>query len=187
MNSTSYIEIVVIAIALAMDAFAVSIAGGSAKKLRMGEILRVAIFFGLFQAVMPIIGWAGGSLFAGLIESIDHWIAFGLLVLIGGKMLKEAFDEESEESIDLTKLIPIITLAIATSIDALAVGITFSVLDVSIWSASAIIGVVAFIFSLIGLYLGKGLGHLFGNRAEIVGGIVLIGIGTKILVEHFIS
>ncbi len=184
MNNTSVIEIVIIAIALAMDAFAVSIAGGTAKKLTAVEIMRVALFFGLFQAVMPIIGWAGGSIFSGFIESIDHWVAFGLLGLIGGKMLKEAFDDESDEAIDLTKMIPILTLAVATSIDALAVGITFSVLNVSIWSAAVIIGIVAFIFSVIGLYLGKGLGHIFGNRVEILGGVVLIGIGTKILIEH---
>jgi len=183
-NNSSYIEIIIIAVALAMDAFAVSIAGGSAKKLHIGEILKVALFFGLFQAVMPIIGWFGGSLISEKIEVFDHWIAFALLALIGGKMLKEAFDSESDETIDLTQMIPILTLAVATSIDALAVGITFSVLNVSIWSASVIIGLVAFGFSIIGLYLGKGLGHLFGNRVEIFGGVVLIGIGVKVLVEH---
>lgn len=185
MNSSSLIEIIIIAVGLAMDAFAVSITSGTImKKMHLRHILRIALFFGVFQALMPIIGWLGGTLFSEKIKTFDHWIAFVLLMLIGGKMLKEAFDSESEERFDPLNVYVLFTLAIATSIDALAVGVTFSLLEVSIWSAAAIIGVVAFAFSMIGVKVGSALGDRLGSRVEILGGILLMGIGIKILVEH---
>ncbi len=185
MTTASLIEILIIAIGLAMDAFAVAITSGTImKKMHLRHILRIALFFGVFQALMPIIGWLGGTLFSEKIQAFDHWIAFVLLVIIGGKMLKEAFNEESEERFDPLNIYVLFTLAIATSIDALAVGVTFSLLNVSIWSASAIIGIVAFIFSMIGVIIGSAVGDKLGSKVEILGGILLIGIGVKILIEH---
>lgn len=182
---TNLIEIVLIAIGLAMDAFAVSITSGTIiQKMRLRHAVRIALFFGFFQAMMPILGWLGGTLFSEVMETYDHWIAFVLLTLIGGKMFKEVFDEGDEASFNPLDVYVLFTLAVATSIDALAVGVTFSILDMTIWWAALIIGVITFGFSLLGVFLGKSLGEKLGNRVEIFGGVILIGIGTKILVEH---
>lgn len=185
MTVTTLIEIILISIGLAMDALAVSITSGSImQKMRLHHMFRIALFFGAFQAIMPIIGWLGGTLFTEYIKSIDHWIAFGLLAFIGGKMIKEALSNDEDERFDPLNVYILFTLAIATSIDALAVGITFSVLSITIWSAAAIIGVITFVISFLGVYLGKKLGDTLGSKMEIIGGIILIAIGTKILVEH---
>lgn len=180
-------EIVLIAVGLAMDAFAVSVASGTLiKNMHLRHSLRIALFFGFFQGIMPVIGWWGGSLFKDQIVAYDHWIAFGLLLIIGGKMIVESFDKESESFNPLDVYI-LFTLAIATSIDALAVGITFSVLGSSIFTSALIIGVITFVISLIGTRIGDRLGEKIGKKAELLGGITLIAIGTKILCEHLLG
>jgi len=182
------ISIFLIALGLAMDAFAVSLTIGmsTSKKEKWEMALKASIFFGGFQGFMPFIGWAIGISFADYIQEIDHWVAFILLVVIGGKMIFEAIKEDDingkEEKGYSNKRF--IVLAIATSIDALAVGISFAFLNVNILSAIIIIAIVTFIFCMIGVYLGKALGKIFGSKAEVLGGIILIIIGIKILIEH---
>ena len=183
----SLFSIFMIGIGLSMDAFAVSIARGMTMKKE--DLLRYALtlgfFFGVFQAVMPLIGWWAGSYFQEFIASIDHWIAFGLLAIIGGNMIRESLrgEEEACEDKSLT-LKTILILAVATSIDALAVGISFAFLQVHIWTAIIVIGVTTFVLSFIAVYLGNRLGDLLEKYAGILGGIILILIGTKILLEH---
>lgn len=188
-----------IAVALAMDAFSVSVTSGIIfKRIHLWGMVKTGIFFGVFQFLMPCIGYLLGSAFSALITACDHWIAFGLLGVIGGKMIYDSVKGEDEESKDIknpldNKLLTI--LAIATSIDALAIGVTFATVGMSVAGAistaslslvvsAAIIGVVAFVLSAIGVFLGGKCGDLFGNKAEILGGLVLIGIGLKILIEH---
>ncbi|BAQ60276.1 hypothetical protein GM3708_682 [Geminocystis sp. NIES-3708] len=180
------ITIFLTSVGLAMDAFAVSIGGGiSIKKLTLKDYFIIATFFGGFQFIMPILGWVGGLFFREFIISFDHWIAFGLLSLIGGKMLMESFqEEEEEEGTDFRNLYVLLTLAIATSIDALAVGLTFSVIKTPIVEASTIIGIITFFICFFGVFIGNKFGHLFEKQAEMMGGIILIGIGVKILIEH---
>jgi manganese efflux pump family protein len=181
------LQIVFIAIGLAADAFAVSVSSGAIiVKLRLHHALRIAFFFGAFQAIMPWIGWKIGSLASDLIRSIDHWLAFVILSIIGGKMIYESFllKEEVEEADNPLNLYVLLSLAVATSIDALAVGVTFSFLDVSIYEPVLIIGAVTFLLSLAGTYIGEFFGHIFENRIELAGGLILIGIGCKILIEH---
>ncbi|MEE0845190.1 MAG: manganese efflux pump MntP family protein [Eggerthellaceae bacterium] len=185
-----FVELTLIAVGLSMDAFAVSVCKGlGMRRLNLRYALVIALFFGGFQALMPLAGWALGAGFQSLIEPVDHWIAFALLAFIGGKMLWDAFRGEGEdegastasERLDLRE---ILMLAIATSIDALAVGVSFAFLNVDIVPAVSLIGVITFVLSLAGV----GIGHVFGARFEkpatIVGGVVLIVIGTKILLEH---
>ena len=182
MSHSALIEIVLIAIGLSMDAFAVSITSGTlVKKMHLHHILRIALFFGLFQGIMPLIGWWGGSFFSERVSLYSDWIAFTLLVLIGGKMLKDAFSESDTASFNPLKVSILFSLAIATSIDALAVGITFSLLAITIWWAALIIGSITFCFSIVGVVLGQRIGEAFGNRVEIFGGLILIGIGVKVL------
>lgn len=188
----SGMEIWLVAIGLAMDCFAVSIASGILlKHIRLRPMLVMAFFFGLFQALMPLIGWIGAGLFSHLIENIDHWIAFGILAFLGGRMIKESFeDEECRHEYDPTRLKVILTLAVATSIDALAIGVSFAFLGVrgvsAILPPIGIIGLVSFILSLVGLLIGIrfGCGIARKLRAELWGGIILVFIGTKILIEH---
>ncbi len=181
-----FITIFVIAVGLAMDAFAVSIASGvTLKCFQVKPAFRVAVFFGGFQALMPVLGWIAGSSFQKYIQAFDHWIAFGLLSFIGGKMIYESFViKEAESKCDPNNLTTIFILAIATSIDALAVGLSFSVLRVQIITPVIIIGIVTFLLSLVGVYIGGKFGSLFENKIELIGGLVLISIGSKILVEH---
>lgn len=190
-------ELVLLAVGLSMDAFAVSICKGlGMKKINLKVAVVLGLFFGGFQAGMPVIGWALGSQFMGIIGPIDHWIAFILLAFIGGKMLWEAFTEDEDEGegededegdgkgaekIDLGEYL---ILAIATSIDALAVGISFAALSVDIVPAVSLIGVTTFIFSVAGVAIGHTFGARYEKPATIVGGIVLILIGLKILLEH---
>lgn len=182
--------IILLAIALAMDAFAVSLTTGVVlKKVSGNQTFRMAGSFGLFQAVMPLIGWSAGALMASALEQIDHYIAFSLLALIGGKMIYESMqqDEESKESKnDPTKGLRLFILAIATSIDALAVGFSLSLLQGDIILPALIIGIVAFGFSVIGLHLGRLVSHIpvISHYSERIGGGVLILIGLKILHEH---
>lgn len=210
------IELVLTGVGLSMDAFAVAVCKGlGMRRVNWGHALVIALFFGGFQALMPLIGWAVGSLFSGYITAVDHWIAFGLLAFIGGKMLWDAFHEGDAGScacgrdcascpkrdtpscddpdaaaasgapaLDYRELT---MLAVATSIDALAVGITFAFLGVNIWLAIAIIGVTTFALSFAGVAIGNQFGARFEKPATIAGGIVLILLGAKILLEHLTS
>lgn len=180
------ITVVIIALGLAMDAFAVSVASGfTIKRLKLRHAVRIALFFGVFQALMPLIGWLAGLGLREFISQWDHWIAFGLLASIGAKMIYESFKLDSDKKkIDPLALGVLLLLAIATSIDALAVGITFAFLDVQIAWPVAIIGLITFATSFVGVYLGDRFGHIFESKIELVGGLVLIAIGMKILLEH---
>lgn len=180
----SIIEIILIGIGLSMDAFAISICKGlSVQTLKPKHMAIAGLYFGGFQMLMPLIGYLLGKQFEWLIINIDHWIAFGLLVLIGANMVKESFgkSEEANDSFAFKTMIP---LAVATSIDALAVGVTFAFLDVQIIPAVLIIGVTTFIFSVGGVKIGNVFGSKFKSKAELTGGIVLILMGIKILLEH---
>ena len=185
-----FIELFLIGVGLSMDAFAVSICKGlGMKRLNMKQALVIGLFFGGFQAIMPFLGWALGTQLADFITPIDHWIAFILLAIIGGKMLLDAIrggDEEDagepkDTSLDFKELL---MLAIATSIDALAVGVTFAFLGVNIVWAMVIIGVTTLVLSVIGVAVGHAFGARYEKGATIVGGVVLILIGCKILLEH---
>lgn len=181
------LTIIGIALGLAMDAFAVSVASGvTLRCFRIKHALRIALFFGGFQAVMPILGWLAGLTLKEVISRFDHWIAFGLLVIIGVKMIIESFGLNDEnEKCDTIDIGTLLLLAIATSIDALAVGVTFAFLDMAILTPILIIGIVTFGLSLAGVFIGDKLGHFFEKRIEIIGGLILIGIGIKIVLEHY--
>lgn len=200
----SLLAIIGIAVSLAMDAFAVSLANGfMIKELKFRYALRIAFSFGFFQALMPVIGWAAGREFAEYILAFEHWVAFGLLVLIGGKMIwesgvlnfigskkdpaAEGSCEDDAEGINKKTCLhfpTLLLLSISTSIDALAVGLSLSFLGVAIIKPILIIGAVTFIICLGGVYIGDTLGHLFEDKLELIGGLILIGIGTKILLEQ---
>lgn len=180
----SIIEIFIISVGLAMDAFAVSICKGlSTKTFKIKNALICGGYFGLFQGLMPVIGYVLGVQFKERIEQIDHWVAFVLLVLIGANMIRESFSDEEECDIDFSwhRMVP---LAIATSIDALAIGVTFAFLDVQIIPAASMIGIVTFVISILGVKIGNIFGNKYKAKAECVGGIILIVMGVKILVEH---
>lgn len=178
-------EIILISIGLAMDAFAVSICKGlSMKKINWKSTLIIAIYFGLFQAIMPVFGYLLGSSFSVIVQKLDHWIAFILLAIIGGNMIKESKDDEAEKRNDKVDFKTMIILAIATSIDALAVGVTFAFFKVKIILSISIIGLITFILSFVGVIIGNKFGDKFQNKAEFTGGIILIFIGLKILLEH---
>ena len=184
------IEIWLLAVSLAMDCFSVSITSGIIlRRVIWKTFLTIAFFFGLFQAVMPIIGWFAASRVHHLIENFDHWIAFGLLFVLGVRMIKESLDDDEENHhFNPTRLLVVLTLAVATSIDALAVGISFACTGMTTWqsifSPIVIIGIVSFIFSIIGCLIGVYFGKRVNLRAELWAGIILIGIGVKILIEH---
>lgn len=181
----SILEIFLLGVGLSMDAFAVSICKGlSVKKLQIKHVLIVGVYFGGFQAWMPLIGYLLGSQFQGLIEDFDHWVAFGLLALIGANMIREAVSEEDVSGNDSFSTKVMLVLAVATSIDALAVGITFAFLSVNIGLAVIIIGVTTFVLSGIGLKVGHVFGNKYEKKAEIAGGIILLLIGIKIVLEH---
>jgi len=184
----SLISILLIGLGLAMDAFAVSLTVGmnTSKKEKLNMALKASIFFGGFQGLMPLIGWSIGINFAEYIEKIDHWVAFILLVLIGGKMIFESIkDEDKSEKADKGYSNKrFLILAIATSIDALAVGVSFAFLNVDIVNAISIIAIITFITCIIGVYVGEALCKILGSKAEIIGGAILIIIGIKILIDH---
>ena len=176
-----------IAIALAMDAFAVALGTGLIlPKLTGRHLFRFGFHFGLFQALMPVLGWLAGISLREQIEAFDHWLAFGLLTLVGGKMLWEAWqgDDESPRDSDPTRGLSLVTLSIATSIDALAVGLSLAILGVTIWTPALVIGLIAGVLTVCGMLLGSRLGRAWGTGVEIFGGLVLIAIGVKILIEH---
>ena len=178
--------IIVIAVGLAMDAFAVSVVSGSTyKQLHVKHVLRMAAFFGGFQAFMPLIGSLAGLSLKEYITAYDHWTAFGLLSAVGGKMIYESFKIKSvEDNPDPSKILVLLVLSIATSIDALVIGITLSLITTSIGVAVAAIGMITFVLSYLGVLIGKRFGHFFENKIEIAGGLILIALGVKILVEH---
>ena len=186
----SFIELFLIGVGLSMDAFAAAICQGlSMTRIKWGHALTVGLYFGGFQALMPFIGWMLGSQFADRIQQYDHWIAFILLVLIGGNMIREALSGDEEGAaqaetdlrLDHKKLF---LMAIATSIDALAVGVTFAFLETPILSAVSLIGVITFCISVAGVAVGCWFGARYKQRAEITGGVILVLLGTKILLEH---
>jgi putative Mn2+ efflux pump MntP len=180
------VSVFFIACGLAMDAFAVSVASGLAeKKLQFRYAFKIAVFFGLFQAVMPVVGWLMGFGLRAYITEIDHWVAFGLLALVGGKMIYESFKfKEAENPSSPHGIYVLLLLSIATSIDALAIGISLTLINVPIIMPAIVIGIVTFIFSCSGVYIGNRFGHFFEKKIEALGGVILIGIGLKILIEH---
>lgn len=185
-----FVELLLIGVGLAMDAFAVSVCKGLAmRKVNKKQAVVIGLFFGGFQALMPFVGWMLGIQFESYITNIDHWIAFVLLAFIGGKMIVEALKPE-DENVEINQMDPpldlkeMFLLAIATSIDALAVGITFAFLDYPIVEAVTIIGVVTFIISIGGVYVGNFFGNKYKNKAELAGGIILVVIGLRILLSH---
>ena len=181
----SFWELLLLAVGVSMDAFAVSIGKGlTAQRVSWREALKVGIWFGGFQALMPVIGYFLGISFADLVTKIDHWIAFGLLLLIGANMIREALSKDDKLVDASFGFRTMLVLAIATSIDALALGISFAFLGTNLWRAILIIGLTTFAFSVVGLLIGKKVGERFHTGAEILGGIILIAIGLKILIEH---
>lgn len=181
-----FFTIFFIALGLAMDAFAVSITSGfTVRILKIQYAFKIALFFGLFQAIMPLLGWIAGYSIKDFISAIDHWVAFGLLSFIGIKMIYEAsLIKKEEEDLLILSLYSLFLLSIATSIDAFAVGFSLSALNISILNPAIIIGIITFLLSFLGVYIGNRFGHLFESKIEIAGGLILIGIGFKILIEH---
>ena len=182
------VEIFLIAVSLALDAFAVSVSSGiSIPGFGVKQAARMGLWFGAFQFMMPVAGWLLGSSVSQYIEAVDHWVAFALLAVIGGRMawgsLRKGAGEAEEAPPDLSAR-RLCLLAVATSIDALAVGVSMAFMNVPVLASAVVIGVVAFVLSLVGGLVGKRLGSLFQRRAELAGGLVLIAIGVKILVEH---
>ena len=177
------LDILLISIGMAMDSFAVSVCKGlSIRKAGIPEGVKCGIYFGGFQALMPVIGYYLGRLFADLIVKIDHWIAFILLLFIGLQMIRES--RETENVDDRMDVKTMLILAVATSIDALTIGITLAFINVNIWIVVTSIGVVTFMFSLVSVLIGRRVGSMLGNKAKIIGGLILIYLGTKILLEH---
>lgn len=185
-----FVELLLVGVGLSMDAFAVSVCKGLCmKRLNMRQALVIALFFGGFQALMPLIGWALGTQFEQFITPVDHWIAFGLLLIIGAKMLWDSFRGDDDEQLSCAvdgrlDLRELTMMAVATSIDALAVGITFAFLRVDIMASVVVIGVTTFALSLVGVAVGHRFGARYEKPATVVGGVVLILIGLKILLEH---
>ena len=182
------LTITIIALGLAMDAFAVSVASGSTcKDMKIRNVLRIALLFGAFQALMPTIGYLAGLTVRQYIAAYDHWVAFALLGTIGAKMIYESCKiDPASKNRDPSSLPVLLVLAVATSIDALAVGVTLSLLGSSIVLTAVVIGLVTFIMSYIGVHIGKTVGHFFEGKIEAVGGVVLIAIGIKIVLEHLL-
>ncbi len=178
-----------IAIALAMDAFAVALSAGVILPVLTGRhLFRLSFHFGLFQGLMPIIGWLIGARVYDLIADYDHWVAFVLLMFIGIRMVHEAFDRDGEAPRrDPTRGMTLVTLSLATSIDALVVGLTLGVLKVDVWYPALVIGVVAALFTMVGMILGRRVGALWGQRMEVFGGVLLCCLGLKILIEHLVN
>ena len=183
------LEIWLTAIALAMDSFTVAIAGGlTLKRISMRHFLTIAFFFGLFQAVMPLLGWLGSSYFYKFIEQFDHWVAFAILVFLGIKMIRDGIQGEEEHHFDPTRLATVLTLSLAVSIDALAVGISFVCIDMNTFEQIQFplfaIGITSFVFALGGCFIGSLIGNKFKFPVEPVGGAVLVLLGCKVLFEH---
>ncbi len=188
MSDISFVSILIIAIGLSADCFAVALSSGIASKhIVFAKFLRFPLAFGIFQALMVVLGWLAGRAIIDLISAYDHWLAFALLVFIGGRMIWESFHEKSgKKTRNYNGWLTLFALSIATSIDALAIGLSFAFLKVNIVTASITIGVTAFVITIIGQLIGRWVGVLAGKWAEIVGGLILIGIGIKILLEHLL-
>ena len=186
LNELTFSTLIFIAIALAMDSFAVSISTGSVlKHFHFKAMGKISFLFALFQGIMPVIGWFAGNSFEEYISDYDHWVAFVLLSAIGGKMIYEAlWGTDDSPYLDPYSFKKMATLAIATSIDALAVGLSLAVVGITIWTPAVVIGITASLLTVAGMLLGGKVGQIWGKRVEIIGGMVLIGIGIKILVEH---
>jgi manganese efflux pump family protein len=181
----SFLTNFLLGLGLAMDAFAVSMSSGTTiKPFRLTDALKLAFFFGGFQAFMPVLGWLGGSAVSDFVSDYAPWIAFGLLAFIGGKMIYEALYRDQDGKVNSLNYSVLFVLAIATSIDALAVGISFAFLNTPILEPVIIIGCVTFFMSFCGAILGHRIGHFFEHEVEIIGGLILIGLGVKILAEH---
>jgi len=185
-----WLSLLALAVALAMDAFAVAIVTGlTLKPLTRRHIFRLAFHFGLFQALMPIIGWAAGTAVHKYIAAFDHWVAFALLAFVGGKMVWEALHGEKDDNApsDPTTGWQLLLLSVATSIDALAVGLSLAMIDSPIVVPAVVIGLVAAAFTASGMVLGRRIGTIWGKRVEVFGGLILIGIGVKIVLEHLFA
>lgn len=184
----SWIQIVAIAIGLSMDAFAVAVAAGMALPvLTYRHVFRLAFHFGLFQSLMPVLGWTAGRSLAGWIGAYDHWVAFGLLTFVGGRMLWQVWSESEEKHAnDPTRGWLLVTLSIATSLDALAVGLSMAFLKVLVWGPSLVIGLITASLVVVGIGSGHRLGGRFGKWAQVTGGLVLMGIGLRIVISHTI-
>ncbi len=184
-----FVTVLLIAVGMAMDAFAVSLGIGTTRQACTPRpIFRLSFHFGLFQFFMPILGWLAGNTIAAFISSLDHWVAFGLLAFVGGRMIRSGLDHASESyPCDPSRGGTLVMLAVATSIDALAIGLSLAMLKVHILYPSVVIGVVTLGLSLVGLLIGHRLGVAFGKRMELLGGLILIGIGLRILVTHLVG
>ena len=181
----SSVEVALIALALSIDAFAVSMAAAAAGRVHGSRaVFRLSFHFGLFQFLMPVVGWAAGATLEPLIASFDHWIAFLLLMVVGIRMLIPSNGSKAMQLDDPTRGLMLLTLATATSIDALAVGLSLAMLRINVWLPSVVIGIVAASMSLVGIYLGSRLQVRLGRKAEILGGIILIFIAIRIVAEH---
>ena len=184
-----FLSIFLIALGLAADCFAVAFSGSiTMRNLSFLQVFRASLSFGIFQALMPILGWLAGRTVVELIAGYDHWVAFVLLALVGGRMIRESLRSRDgrRENTDITRGLLLLTLSVATSIDALAVGLAFAFMKINIVVAGSTIGVVAFVATAIGFLSGRKAGQLIGRRAEAIGGLILIGIGLKILLEHIL-
>ncbi len=187
MSGIDFGSVLLLALALSADCFAVALSGGMARRLPLRRLVRVPVFFGVFQGLMTLVGWLAGRSVVDYIAAYDHWLAFGLLLAIGLKMIRESFKGgDGRAGTDITRLWVLLTLAVATSIDALAVGLSLAFLQVNIAAASVTIGVTALIITVLGLLIGRRVGAIIGRRAELVGGAVLIIIGVRILLEHLL-
>jgi putative Mn2+ efflux pump MntP len=184
-----FITIIGIALGLSFDTFAVSLSCGVVEsKMRFKNAIRIALMLALFQGAMPVLGYFLGSTVSQHIGKLDHWVAFGLLMILGTRMVIEGLKKEDDrEPVDFRKLSVLLTMAVGTSIDAFAVGISFAFLNVKIWSAGLLIGTVTFLASMTAIRIGKSAGSRLGSRVEILGGIILAAIGTKILIEHLMA
>jgi manganese efflux pump family protein len=186
-----FLSLILIALGLSADCFAVALSGSIAMKvLSRFQILRASLSFGLFQAIMLVLGWLAGQVLVDFIGNFDHWLAFVLLAFIGGKMVWESLrkeDKEKEKKPDFTRGLLLLTLSIATSIDSLAVGLSFAFLEVNIAWASLTVGLTTFMITLIAIFLGKKVGKIIGERAELIGGLILIAIGLRILITHLLQ
>ena len=190
MVSIDFVSLLIIALSLSADCFAVAVSGSIAmKRVFPLQVLRLSLAFGAAQAVMPVLGWLAGRTVVDLISAYDHWLAFVLLAGVGGRMIWESFHSEEgrRENIDITRGLALLTLSVATSIDSLAVGLSFAFLEVNIALASATIGAVACMVTAVSFLVGMKLGSVIEKRAEIVGGAVLIAIGIRILLEHLLE
>ena len=189
MINSDFLSVLLIALGLSADCFAVALSGGISKvNHSWARRLRVSFSFGLFQALMPVLGWLAGRTVVELIADYDHWVAFGLLAIVSSRMLWESFRSEhiQDKEVDITKGFLLITLSVATSIDALAIGLSFAFLKVNIAMASLTIGAVAFLVTTIGFVVGKRASKIIGKRAEAIGGIILLAIALRILLSHIL-